>query len=1196
MRTRIVAGIVMMAMFSGVALAAGEPMGQAATGQAFRDEDGAKVATAATEYRLDVPDGAGLASARVKLGDGGKLQVNLNWADGSNTEISVKTVDTSLSKTVKRDGKSVQETTPLPDAGLVFSRTGAKAKDAWGVRLDVRPNPEYYGEADREALVGKWSTLPAASTHFFRFDARPDARGVAIWIDGRYCGRIERDARLKRLTFQLAAGGAVKDVSTAAARPESLYLPLDVGAIAHPGAMKDAQVSVRPGETTINGIPVIMAAAAGNADVGVVKENRGSYGLVSDGYLSRTALCGVPESLLLSVPSAQYVRAWVLCAVEDDSAKDPILTARLTRFSNRNVFEGRGQAIADTTIALPRGPEALKPGVSEVGKVAYQSGGKSRTVPLYLVEIPLKAGEIQDLIFQVTDYAMIPQPYLDFELLGKLGRPTQQMDNSHKPDPQSISGVHIFGATLEKSPVEMEVLPAMAGNVYLPGEKAEMTVALRPQGKGECRVQWDIRDIGGQSVGNGSKTVSFAKAGDDKTVAVSLAQKGLGWYGIMFKLLDAGGRLLVEHPASFVLLDADTRTAGYESPYSAWWWGGVYGGNTNLNVVGPLLNRAGIHRISYGLRSEAEGAPWKLTKSQIVYYGVTTATNAEERWTKQVESFRQAFPHADTALVLHENYPNYYFPFPVELYDQPTPAMEQEQIDRDNRLMQAATAASRRYRERFPDVKLVVGNCGDSTKVIAALFRNKFPKEYIDYMGEEGEGDTIPPENSTAIENWYLAQLARKFGYDTPVEACYEWKCRADRDLGASRHAEYSARDALIAHAWRQRLIPLVGLIEPCHSYYNTLWGQGYMFSRNPELYPRPTYAAMATLTRVLDGATFVRVIPTSSLSVYALEFSHRLPPLDKDEADVQGKKLAGQERIYVLWTARGTAEATLDFAQDASLKATELYGSSKTIKTTDRKLALTLSGAATYLAGDAALNAVSVGKRAFPEDAVPAGVTPTVASAMDNAADWSLAAGIDPRLDKPVQHKIGVFPPYRQSGKYELRKVQDAEKGDCLELELVKEGKTPALLEEYAVLKAAKPLALPGRPHTVGVWVKGNSSWAKLMWEFEDAEGESWFSMSGLEHGCDVYDWPGRASINFDGWNCIQFPIAPESPIRIAGPGELGSQWQSTNGNHKIDYPIKLTGVAVSMRRQALNLTEMQEVNNVLRFRDLSAYGPGSL
>ena len=94
-------------------------------------------------------------------------------------------------------------------------------------------------------------------------------------MEGRYCGRLVSDSKLVQVSFQLAEGGAVRGQQKSV-RPEAgLFLPLDGKHIARPGAMKDAFVSLKPGLQQIKAVPMIVGAAASNADVGVVKEMQG---------------------------------------------------------------------------------------------------------------------------------------------------------------------------------------------------------------------------------------------------------------------------------------------------------------------------------------------------------------------------------------------------------------------------------------------------------------------------------------------------------------------------------------------------------------------------------------------------------------------------------------------------------------------------------------------------------------------------------------------------------------------------------------------------------------------------------------------------------------------------------------------------------------------------------------------------------
>lgn len=431
---------------------------------------------------------------------------------------------------------------------------------------------------------------------------------------------------------------------------------------------------------------------------------------------------------------------------------------------------------------------------------------------------------------------------------------------------------------------------------------------------------------------------------------------------------------------------------------------------------------------------------------------------------------------------------------------------------------------------------------------------------------------TIPPELSVARENWILRETARVFGYgDIPVSACYEWKCRRSRHLGLERYAEWTVRDLLIGHAWRQPLIPVPGLPDVANSYYNSVWGDG-AFTHNPQVYPKPTYPAVATATRVLDRAVFSKMIPTGSRTVYALEFTR-----------------PGQV-VYALWTARGETEATLDFGRDVDLGVTELYGRASTVKTRGGIAVVPVGEGACYVAGPTPLKAVTaLGERRFPRETPPAGLE--LANRMDRADEWTLDARSDPRIELPAD-AAATSRSFRRPGSYALREVADEQRGACLELELLRTNDCPALVQEYAVVRLAKPVGLSGAPRTIGIWVKGNSSWGKLFWEIEDAEGERWLSAGSGGYGCDAYDWPEQAGLNFDGWHFVQFPIERGSPIAVPSPGQDRYQWQHDGtGNRRIDYPIKATALAVSMPRQALNLLEMEPVAPAIRLGGLGAY-----
>jgi hypothetical protein len=1114
--------------------------------------------------RIPIAPDTGEVTASLCTGTGQPgIVITLEWSDGSKTNLRAQAALAAA----------------LPDASIDFPELQIKNY--------ARPNPEYYSEKFRKGLVQKWGTLPPASEHLFPLSLRLDAKGVGYWIDGRYAGRLDKNAQLKEVTFTASAGATVKDARDMKRTDGGRFLSLDIARIARPGVMKDAELSLKPGTGVVNGVPFTTGAGNDNADVGVAKE-MSSAGIETDPYMTRTAFDGMPESLIISVPLTQYVRAWVLCAAEDDPAREPVLTVRLTRGAS----DGHGDAIADTTVWLPREGEEAAPGMTRVGTVTYAAKEGGKRVSLWLAEIPLKVGEIQDLVFihknEACNDGMLPdRRYLDFEMLGKLdgGRIAQYpwgRGRMHRPDGNSVSGVHVFGVTLEKTPVEMEVRQTLPGNIFHGDEKPEVAVALRALQKGTYSLKWTIRDVDDKPVADGQKRVTLDADAGEQVVMLPLAMKDKGWYGLDVSLDDVAGRRLLTHPAAFALLPEDTRRAGYESPYGGWWFGEAHRGTPDPAIIGPLMLKAGLRKSEFLWHkvTEADLAPWKMTSFMVpwmggMYSGLEGNLPAEaqkyeaaaQKYEAAVRDHLRQFPHCSAAMIFHESREDI---VPPELRDSTLGPVPEIEAQRTRKRLAAATYTAKMLREKFPQLKIIFGNSGSGVALAAEAFRNKFPKEYIDYLGTECTGQTMMPEKpcaDNAAGACLLREVGRKMGYDLPVSNCFEALAYTQRELGAQRMAEWAVRDVLIAQAFRYPHIQVGLIYDAGNCYYNTLWGAGGVCQRYPLLYPKPAYVACATVTRVLDDVKLVRRVPTGSMTLYALEFT-------RDD-----------KRIYALWTPRGNCAATLHFGKDVTLTVEDLYGRSRQVDAKGGDLALDAGTAPQYVMSSVAVEVISAGIRTFPQDKPPANLT--VVNAMDKAAEWQIGKEKDPRLEAPDRDYL----PLRTLGQYAVREADDPEKGRCLELELMPVGKVPTIMNEYTLLKLKTPAPVPGRPTTLGAWVKGNSGWGRIMWEFQDAAGKTWLSCGEGGWGCDILDWPGDISISFDGWCFLRVPISEDSPVKLITYGGTAAQWTCTGEKSVPAYPIKLTGLAVEMTRKSLDLSELAPVSPVIRFKDLSAF-----
>ncbi len=1100
----------------------------------------------------------------VRAGDGKlKPTVRLVTADGNKLEYKLRLFGTKQNIPVRRmkDGAFTNTTDAidLPDQGIAV--TGPDIN----VNLNTRPDLKWrYTSEGVMGAVATWDRMPPASKRLLPFRFVRDDAGVQLWLGASYAGRIKLASALTSIEIALPDGSAFRQGYVGATRTDtkqSLLLPLETGLNPHPGTLADAVVpdSLR-GYKTVNGIPFIVSDGAHSLDLGRCRENLGSFDLESDGFLGRNAFDGVPSSMLFQVPRASYVKAYALCLVaENEPDRVPVVTARIAQYTPA----GKCMTMSDSRVVLPKRlaeAKALPPNVRLAGTAKHNG----KDIGLYFVEFSFDVGSLQDILTNGKDY-------LHFDLIGELAtdHDNYYLLRTRKPS-DTLSSVSVVAATLERCPVEFASFQNRTANMYYPDEKPGMTGRLTAVLPGAYTLDWRVTDITGKEVGKGTSKVAFAKAGEEQSVAIDFAQKDLGWYGVRFSVKDAKGTELIGQDASFVLLAPDTRKAGYESPYFSWNFAGAHGTPSDPAVYGDILMRMGVRRA--GLPGpEKDFAKWKLT---IGHFNTPSSkgTNDAERETSmgaQIKALCEKYPHVKSAMIFHESLGG---PVPKELWGGKSD-FDENTLKHDKVKCDQAVFMARMWRKFAPDVKLLLGNSNDSIGGLARLFRAGLPRDLIDYMGEETVGLTEIAERGSAYHAWQLQELARVYGYQGLMpNAAYEWKTRVIRHFTPRDHAAQRTRDALICLAWDYTLVPVIGISEMYNAYYNTIWGDA-AFTRNPLLNPFPVAAATAVLTEAMDQVKFSRMIPTGSATAYAAEFTRR-----------DGK-------VYALWTARGEVEAEVTFAKDGGGIMTGIYGARTPVTTAGGKYKVKLSGEPCYLTGTAPVTAVSVAmQRSYPNEYRPEQAKAVVANAMDKVAEWELVQQTDKRLEDLPPNP--VYLAVKQLGKYDLRQAKDDSMGDCLEIELIKEGQTSPLVQEYTMLRLKQPAEVKGEPNTIGVWVKGNSSWAKLFWEFEDADGERWFAAGSGGYGCMAYDWPEISAVDFDGWHFLQFPITDKSPVKVHAPGENQWQWQhSGNGDHQVTYPIKLTGFAVSMPRQSLYIRDMVDITPVLRFRNFSTY-----
>lgn len=1065
----------------------------------------------APQYRFSVKN----------VGNPGRIRLEFN--DGSEKP-PVYTIDGNLPEgypvPIVEDGKITTRTELITDGAM-----NIRGPEKYNIRYNLFPRLQWrYEEQQKREIAGRLKDDPAhrAGTHEYQFKVQKAENGeYQLWLDSHFLTVIP-----------------LKD---------NQFSTLKV--TASPGAV----VTAEKAENAVLGNTLELSPAPDGKpfDLSVCREFLGSFYLECDGYLARTPYNGSPDDCLFKVPNAPWQTVTLLCSVPElkDNEFSTDVTARLTSF-----VDNGGQtpaAFAEQTVTLPRSAKDPVP-----ANVTRLKDGK------YLVKMQLPLGKIQDVLY------MENWKSLDFEVLGGLyDKDNYYISKQSKPSLKR-SAVLVHKITLEKAPAGVIVVSGNDGNVFYPDEDASVTAQVMANKDGDFDLVWTVKDVYGKVVETATGSVKL-KNGEAKDVKKSFKARMPGHYDYVLTLSEKGSKdPFYEFKGSYSCLVKNTRKWGLESPYMFWNFGGAHGTPRDKQVILNFMKRAGIHKVTGGWKSEADvGGDHPVTIAQFRSLHAKGKT-LEDRLAdldRQVKELTKNFPHTKAAIIFHESGGG---PLPMEIFGGKTEITEAVKKADKARAAHAKVIAQA-WRKNAPHIKLVIGNSGLSLGLIAQLFREKFPADLIDYMGEESVGMTQPPERSVAYPSYMLRKLALHYGYDKVMpEACFEWKSRIVRNSGERQGAGALVRDVLIAYAWGYKNLPTVGLTEMANSYYNTIWGDG-AFTRYPLYQPYPSFTATAVMTQVLDCVKFIRMIPTGTPTVYALEFKR------------------GNEFVYTLWTARGELPVKVTFDKGAKVKQIALYGAESNVSSDS----VTVSEEPIYLISDKVMKSAEAAmQRTYPFEKEETAEKAVVVCGMDKIDDWTLVEGEDKRIYSPLDPPhLALFQP----GKFTVEQAKDAEKGNYMKVTLKKEGEVNEFYREYGFVRLKKPVEVAGQPDSLGLWVKGNSSWGKIYFEIEDADGETWISAGTGGYGCEVYDWPEKMGINFDGWCFLQFPLSPKSPVKNYSPGENHWQWQShKGGDGKITYPIKVKGVGFALARKTLNLLEMVDIKDLsIGLKDFSAF-----
>ncbi len=898
---------------------------------------------------------------------------------------------------------------------------------------------------------------------------------------------------------------------------------------------------------------------------------------------------------IFQVPVADYAAVYLLAATDDDESLSPVVTFRM------GIINGFHRVVYhDFAAQVPRRGAG---GGANVLKTLPAKGGS-----IYLLRIPLGAAIAQDFRAPLQPYAAdwqrsgppAPVEFLDVEVTKELRLAIR------RPDPCRFnlrplglpSGVRIYGMTFMKAPVEMEVGSRESGHVFNEPQVPAFQVTLRnitttPQ---ICALEAEARDAEGHATS--VPVVEFSlKPLESRTFEVPVKVSRRGYH-------DLTVTLKVDHlpslrrDTSFALLPADTRKHRAESPFGTWDFGGAHFTPDDADVVGPLYTKAGLRYgmfHSRGYSSEARKKYGVVNGNDFTIAAWDEGSAAKLR--DSASAFNPDFSAVKRLMVFHESVVSglHCMRVPDMFTGRPAYRFSAEEERKFKELWRIGEASARAVLKELPGTEIYFGNTNIPT--LEPFLIRKFPRELMGTYGNESPSFMHRPEsqpldwlcNNSSL--WMERTLLDHYGYkDVPLRQCYEacYPATTPGNLTPRTQAAYLVRHVMHSLAWGIPVIRPLGIADAGNSYYFSHWGAATLCYAKPDVRPKPAYVAYATLTLVLDGAKFTRMIPTGSPVVYAAEFK-------KPDGGV----------ATCLWTARGPRTLRFEVpAGDTHAVKVDMMGNEQ--RADLARAAMGISEEPVFLLTPQSITAIKT-EDAAPQ-ARPQGEVFRI-SALDTIKDWT--------VESASSHELETynFMTPRRKGEFSYREIPSFA-GEKQVLEVKPKSPVPgsAYLPMYSVLAHRQGVEIPGRPTEIGLMVHGNGGWGRVIFELEDASGQRWTSIGAEAQmppppwladtmsadafkalkSSNVSDWNtddawGVSHVNFEGWRYLRFPL----PGNYPGEGyhwPYSSQWRFS-GDGVVKYPLKFKKLIVTIPEKILYVKDYISVpRQEIYFKDLLA------
>ncbi|MCX7705962.1 MAG: hypothetical protein N2115_06885, partial [bacterium] len=184
----------------------------------------------------------------------------------------------------------------------------------------------------------------------------------------------------------------------------------------------------------------------------------------------------------------------------------------------------------------------------------------------------------------------------------------------------------------------------------------------------------------------------------------------------------------------------------------------------------------------------------------------------------------------------------------------------------------------------------------------------------------------------------------------------------------------------------------------------------------------------------------------------------------------------------------------------------------------------------------------------------------------------WSISDERDFQYENVHVEFVKKFPGKMSA---HIEQVDNKYGNTALAIKLLPQERERKTMPFYTTIVPEKPIVIPGKPSHIGLWVKANSDWGRIVYCLKDANGEKWIS-NGKNGEWNVDDVHCASMFCFDGWRYLRFELPGNQPYDcFREPGTCW--WGNYDGDGIVDLPLKVEKIFVERRTHVIVADELR-------------------